>query len=73
MVTIKDIKSFGQHHVVSINAMSFHRCILNSTKFRGRTKSYFVLFLTLNKSTTIRNGVLISGYVKFVPTTVSSN
>ena len=47
MVTIKGIKSSG-HYVVPINAVPFHICILNSKKIRGRTKSYFVLFLTLN-------------------------
>ena len=53
MVTIKGINKSG-HYVVPINAVPFHIFILNSKKFRGRTKSYFVLFLTLNYHRTRR-------------------
>ena len=70
MVAIKGLNISG-HYILPINTVPFHICILNSKKSRGRTKSYFVLFLT--HSTTIRHGVLISGYVDFVSTTVSSN
>ena len=36
------------HCVVSINAMAFHVCTLSSKKLKGRTESYFILFLKLN-------------------------
>ena len=43
-------------------------CILNNRKVvQNRNLCCFF------KSTTIRHGVLISGYVEFIPTTVSSN
>ena len=53
MVAIKGLKISG-HYVLPINAVPFHICILNSKKNRGRTKSYFVLFLTLNYHQTRR-------------------
>ena len=43
MATRKGINISG-HYVVSINAMPFHRCTLNSKKLKGRTDSYFILF-----------------------------
>ena len=71
MATRKGTNISG-HYVVSINAMI---CLiiyvpLNSKKMKGRTESYFKLFLKLNDH---RHGVLISGYVEVIPTAVSSN
>ena len=66
MASRKGIHISG-HYVISINAtvpgMPFHIRTLNSKKMKGRTESYFVLFY----------GILVSGYVKFIPTAVSSN
>ena len=36
------------HYVVSINAITFHICTLNSKNLKGRTESYFILFFKLN-------------------------
>ena len=47
MATRKSINSSG-HYVVSINAMIFHICTLNSKKLKGRTELYVILFLKLN-------------------------
>ena len=58
------------HYMVSINAMPFHTCTLNSKKMEDRTESYLIMF---TNSTTIRHGVSFSGYVDFIPTAVSSN
>ena len=66
MATRKGINIFG-HYVISINAMPF--CTIYSKNMKGRTESYFILFFN---STTMRHGVLISGYVEFIPTVVSS-
>ena len=51
MAIRKGINIFG-HYIVSRNAtryMPFHIvCTLSSKKLKGRTKSYFTLFLKLN-------------------------
>ena len=47
MASRKGIPISG-HYVVSINAMPFHIWTLNSKKLKGRTESYFILFLKLN-------------------------
>ena len=46
MATRKGIQISGLY-VVSINAMPFHICALNSKKLKGRTESYIILFLKL--------------------------
>ena len=43
MASRKGINISG-HYVVSIKAMPFQRCTLNSKKLKGRTESYFILF-----------------------------
>ena len=47
MASRKGIIISGQY-VVSINAIPFHTYTSNFKKLKGRTESYFVLFLTLN-------------------------
>ena len=47
MASRKGIHISG-HYVISINAMPFHMCTLNSKKLKGRTESYFILFSKLN-------------------------
>ena len=69
MAIRKDIH-ISEHYVVSINAMPFYICTLNSKKLKGQTLLYFIYFL---KSTTTRHGVLVSSYVEFIPTAVSLN
>ena len=36
------------HYVVSINAMPFHICTLDSKNLKSQTESYFMLFSKLN-------------------------
>ena len=64
--------NISAHYDVSINAICFFiyvLCTEYSKKLKGRTESYFLLFLKL----TIRHGVLISGYyAELIPTAVSS-
>ena len=43
MASRKGINISG-YYVVSINAMPFHICALNSKKLKGRTESYFIYF-----------------------------
>ena len=69
MASRKGINISGRY-VVLINAMPLHICTLNSIKLKGWTESYFVLLLKPNDYPT---RCLISGYVEFIPTTVSSN
>ena len=59
----------GHYYVVSINVMPFPIYTLNSKKLKGRKELYFLFF----NSPAIRQGVLTSGYVDFIPTAVSSN
>ena len=47
MATRKGIHISG-HYVVSINAMPFRLCTLNSKKLKGRTEPWLILFLKLN-------------------------
>ena len=47
LATRKGINISG-HYVVSINSIIFHVYTLNSKKMKGRTESYFILFLKLN-------------------------
>ena len=47
MASRKSIHISG-HYVVWINAMTFHIYTLCSKKIKGRTESYFILFLKLN-------------------------
>ena len=47
MASRKGINISG-HDVVSISAMLFHICTLNSKKLKGRTESYFIMFKKLN-------------------------
>ena len=69
MATRKSINISG-HCVVSINAIPFHVCTLNSKQLKGRTESYFIWFLTLNDHPTRRFN---SGYAESIPTAISSN
>ena len=46
MASRTNINIYG-HYFVSINAMLFHICTLNSKKLKGRTESYLI-FLNLN-------------------------
>ena len=41
-------KSISKHYVVSINAMPFHICTLNSKRLKGRIESCCLSFLKLN-------------------------
>ena len=41
-------QNFSGYYVASMNAMPFHIYTLNSEKLKGRTESYFILFLKLN-------------------------
>ena len=52
MTSRKGINIVG-HYVVSINVMPFNICTLNSKKLKGRTESYFILFLKLNDHQTL--------------------
>ena len=49
MASRKGIYIYG-YYVVLINTRSipFYTCTLNSKKLKGRTESYFILFLKLN-------------------------
>ena len=59
------------HYIVSLTAMFFRICTLNSRTLKGQTRqNYIVCF---QNSTTMRHDVLISDYVIFIPTAVSSN
>ena len=48
MASRNGIHIFSGHYVVSINVTPFHVCTLNSKKLKGRTESYFTLFLKIN-------------------------
>ena len=53
MATKKGIQ-FSGHYVISIDTicLSIYICTLYSKKLKGRTKSYFILFLKLNDDPT---------------------
>ena len=44
----KKVIHISGHYVVSIHALPFHICTLNSIKLKSRTKPYFILFLKIN-------------------------
>ena len=71
MATRKGI-NISRHCIVSINAIClFYICTyMYYKKLKGRTESYFSLFLKLNDHPT---RCFISVYVEFTPTAVRSN
>ena len=72
MVSRNGINISG-HYVVSIDAVPFNipGMYFEFETFETSDRTVFYSYYFYN-STTIRHGVLISGYVEFIPTVVSS-